>query len=262
MIRPRRTGTGMRLLRAAVFTAVCVLLSAAGHAMAVGHPVALWKLLAAWPAVFAVVAPLAGRERRLPGITAGLAVGQIGLHLLFSVGEMCGRNTAATHADGVRALAERLLCAGDAARLTPHLAEQVVRQAGIAPAHIGTASAASATDMPGMPGMPGIPTLTGAGASYSLSMLIGHLLAALAAGWLLRRGDMALSRLAELSASAIRRALVLVRVLLAGAPGDQHGTAPRPGRVSGHGYEPGPPRTALLRHSMARRGPPALTLAA
>jgi len=97
--------------------------------------------------------------------------------------------------------------------------------------------------------------------SYSLSMLLGHMLAALAAGWLLHRGDAALWRLAELSAGIVRRAFALVRVLVAGDLAPRHGT-PRLSALFGRPCRTGPPRTALLRHSMARRGPPAATLAA
>jgi hypothetical protein len=242
----------MRLLRAAVFTAVCVVLSAAGHTLAAGHSPAVWKLLAAWPTVFAVAAPLAGRERRLPGIATGLAVGQTALHLLFSAGEMCARHTAARPTDGVLALAARLRCADQGAPLTPGAAERVVRRAGLDPARLADpATGAGHTAHAGVPHSP----------SYPLSMLLGHVLAALAAGWLLRRADAALWRLAELSASVVRRAFELVWVLVAGDLADGHRT-PRPSGRFGHGYRPGPPHTTLLRHSVARRGPPAAAVAA
>ena len=39
-------------------------------------------------------------------------------------------------------------------------------------------------------------------------MLLGHLLAATAAGWLLRRGDLALLRLAELSAHGVAELMI------------------------------------------------------
>lgn len=263
MKRPVRAGADMRLLRAVVFTAVCVVLSAAGHTLASGHTVPLWTLLAGWLAVLAVVAPLAGRERSLPGIAAGLAVGQITLHLLFSVGERCAwsaatgmtgmgaatdTGTGTGTGGGVVAVAERLLCGGHTAGLTRQVAERIVRQAGVDPAGAATSmrhSAGGATD------------------SYSLSMLLGHLIAALVAGWLLRRGDAALWRLVELSdgvgAGAMRRAVALVRVLVTGAIGGARAALTPPVRFA---YEPRPPRTTLLRHSMARRGPPVLALAA
>ncbi len=105
----------------------------------------------------------------------------------------------------------------------------------------------------------------------SLPMLLGHLLAALALGWLLRRGEAALWRLVRLSApaarevaaqalvGALRGALTLVRALLAG-PDTAHDDALR-APVSYGDDKPGPQHLAL-HHSVVRRGPPTLALAA
>jgi hypothetical protein len=90
-----RAGAGLRLLRAAVFTAVCVVLAAGGHSLASGRTVPVGALVCGWLAVFAVTAPLAGRERSLPGIAALLAVGQIALHAVFSMGQACAYAAAA-----------------------------------------------------------------------------------------------------------------------------------------------------------------------
>lgn len=97
-------------------------------------------------------------------------------------------------------------------------------------------------------------------------MVLGHVLAAVAAGWLLRHGDLALLRLAELSTSSahsvaeealvrsLRGALALVRALRAGLPG-----APEAGpRIRRTALPTVPePRTTALQHSVIRRGPPA-----
>jgi hypothetical protein len=97
----------------------------------------------------------------------------------------------------------------------------------------------------------------------SVPMLLGHVLAALAAGWLLRRGDLALLRLMELSAHGVaegalvrslRGALALVRVLRAGLPGAPE-TGPRLRRTAL--LAPPPLRAAALQHTVIRRGPPA-----
>src|ERR1051325_3027616 len=85
--RTARAGTGLRVLRAAVFAAVCVVLAAAGHTLASCATVPLWTLGAGVVGVVAVAAPLAGRARSLPGIAALLAVGQIVLHTLFGLGQ-------------------------------------------------------------------------------------------------------------------------------------------------------------------------------
>ncbi|RBL79430.1 hypothetical protein DDE05_58000, partial [Streptomyces cavourensis] len=79
-------GAGLRLMRAAVFTAVCVVLSAAGHSFAAGAPVPAWTLLAGFLGVLAVASALAGRERSLRSIAGALAGGQLVLHVLFAYG--------------------------------------------------------------------------------------------------------------------------------------------------------------------------------
>jgi hypothetical protein len=105
---------------------------------------------------------------------------------------------------------------------------------------------------------------TSVSALPSLPMLLGHVLAAAATGWLLRRGDIALRRLLRLSAHGVaegtlvplRGALALVRALLAGLPG---AVPAMPGAPRAWRYEPPVPRTTALQHSVSRRGPPAGT---
>lgn len=271
-----RAGAGLRLLRAAVFTAVCVVLAAAGHSMAVGHTVPVWSLALGWLAVFAVVAPLAGRERSLPGIAALLAVGQIALHAVFNAGQVCTTSTAsgtssgtAAADHGLMALAARLVCDGDGLRLTPRSAREVVVRAGLDPSAItmpthapGSGSGHAATDP--MTAMATAPMC-------SLPMLLGHLLAAVVAGWLLRRGESALWRLVRLSvrgaaalspatlspAAAFRRARGLLSGLAARSP-----YAWLRVRCTAGGAAAGRYRTVWLRHCVARRGPPVVALAA
>ncbi|WP_431958902.1 hypothetical protein [Actinacidiphila sp. bgisy160] len=241
MSSPVRAGADLRLLRAAVFTAVCVVLSAGAHMLASGHGVPGWTLVAGWFVVFAVVAPLAGRERSMPAIATGLAGGQLVLHVLFNVGGICSGG-------GMAAIAGRLLCDERTAALTSH-------------AHTGTGTG----HMAGMPGMPAA-AAESTMLSYSLPMLLGHAVAAVTAGWLLRRGEAALWRLvalsvrglAELSGGALRHAVALVRRLLTGSPAAPR-AVPGAGRIDGSHRVP---RTVLLRHSLARRGPPACALAA
>lgn len=262
-----RAGAGMRLLRAAVFTAVCVVLAAAGHTLASGAPVPVWSLVFGWLAVLAVVAPLAGRERTLPGIAAALAAGQLALHTVFGAGQMCATQSLTPSSDnggGLLSIAARLVCGGHGVRLTTQSARQVVVTAGITPNG----------PLP-MPDMPGMTRQAGGGAHLtmaalpicSLPMLLGHLLAAVVAGWLLRRGEAALWRLVRLSVrgaaglagfspAVVRRAHALLSALAAGVPAVMPGGIRRTGEDRGAGY-----RTVLLRHSVARRGPPVATAA-
>ncbi|MFD8142389.1 hypothetical protein [Streptomyces sp. NPDC059708] len=264
-----RAGADLRMTRAAVFTAVCVVLSAAGHALASCATVPWWALALAFAGVFAIAAPLAGRRRSRPGIAAGLAVGQLGLHTLFGLGQ---HGTAMAHAPAagsdtsLAALAAQLVCGGNSVPMNPADARRILEAAGLDPAALAAQAAAS--------GHMGHAHLAAAGAGtpqtglFSPAMLLGHLLAALAAGWLLGRGDAALFRLVELGRLSgeadpirpLRAALAFVRVLAAGLLGAPargpraRRTAPAPAATTG--------RDALL-HTVIRRGPPAaLALAA
>lgn len=245
-------GADLRLLRAAVFTAVCVTLSAAGHTLAGGPRMPLWALGTGCALVFAVAAPLAGRERSLPGIAALLAAGQVALHTLFSCGGPAGGGAMAMGAggasgagggagsaggrDAVRRLAGQLLCGDHTAQgLSDAEARHVVSHAGLSVRHVAAGAAQTGHTGGGAHGM-GYASAGGllhaplcclreaTHAALSMldgPMLAGHALAALVLGWLLRRGEAALWRLVRLSARSVRRApqaaawLVPIRALRA-----------------------------------------------
>ncbi|MFJ2771617.1 hypothetical protein [Streptomyces sp. NPDC087300] len=277
--RQPRAGADLRLLRAAMFAAVCVVLSAGGHVLASCVAVPLWTLGVAFVAVLAVTLPLAGRERSLPGIAALLAAGQLGLHALFGLGQH-GSAAALPNGDAsLVARAARLVCGAGAATISPAQAQRILTTAGLQPGGTGAAAgvdhtamhhhgqsaagtAGTAMDpMSGMHGMGGMSLLP------SLPMLLAHVLAALAAGWLLRRGDAALFRLVRLSADSatglaegalvrsLRSALALVRALRAGLPGAEPTAGPRAARTAPR--TPAGPRTVALEDTVIRRGPPA-----
>ncbi|MDO0934559.1 hypothetical protein QQY66_23835 [Streptomyces sp. DG2A-72] len=257
-----RSGRDLRVLRAAVFAAVCVVLAAAGHALASCATVPLWTLGAGFLGVFGVAAPLAGRARSLPGIAGLLTVGQVVLHSVFGLGQHAATasadsTTGAASDASLVAQAARLLCGSAAAAISPAQAHRILTEARINPVssgththHADTVSADSTTAL-----LPSLP------------MLLGHVLAAIAAGWLLRRGDLALLRLVELSAHGVaegalvrslRGALALARTLCAGLPATPE-AGPRPTRTAP--LAPPRPRTTALQHTVIRRGPPTTTLA-
>ncbi|MFF9021615.1 hypothetical protein [Streptomyces eurythermus] len=269
--RTARPGAGLRTLRAAVFAAACVALAAGGHTLASCAGVPLWTLGAGFLGCLLLVAPLTGRARSLPGIAALLALGQTVLHTLFGLGQhgamaapaaaMTAGSTGSALSD--RALVEqatRLLCGSTPSSLTPGHAYRLLLDARL-------------IDRSGRP-TPALGTLEhahdAAGASAgllpSLPMLLGHVLAAVAAGWLLRRGDLAVLRLIELSAHgaqgvaetalirSLRAALALVRALCAGLLPDAE-AGPR-GHRTDRDDTPAP-HTAVLQHTVIRRGPPA-----
>jgi hypothetical protein len=276
------------VLRAAVFAAVCVVLAAAGHSLASCATVPLWTLGAGFLGVVLVVAPLAGRERSLPGIAALLAVGQTVLHVLLGLGQhgtaAGAAGTAAGAAAGTAAgtssvassvsdaslveQAARLVCGTTAAAISPAQAHRILVEARIHPgAGTGAAGQVGATHHPA----DAMSTAAGSSMSLlpSLPMLLGHVLAALVAGWFLRRGDLALLRLVELSTlsahsvaegaliRSLRGALALVCALRAGLPG-----APEVGPRVPRTVLPSPPtpHTTALQHTVIRRGPPAAAL--
>ncbi|MYT70258.1 MULTISPECIES: hypothetical protein [unclassified Streptomyces] len=256
MTAPHRRRThgaaDLRLLRAAVFAAVCVVLSAAGHVLGSTATVPLWTLGLGSLLAFCAALPMAGRERSLPGIAATLGVGQIALHSLFGLGQSHASMTMGTDRSSIVERAARLMCGAGASALSPAQARRILDDAGV-PAGSGH------QDM-----------VMGGGSTMallpSLPMVIGHLLAAAGAGWLLRHGDLALGRIVALSrhsaqgvagaarARALRAALALVRALRAGLPGAPEALP----RVARPGFAaPLVPRAAALAHSVSRRGPPA-----
>ncbi len=235
-----------------MFTAVCVVLSALGHALAACEGIALWTLAAGFLGVFGITVLLAGRARSLGLVVGALAGGQLGLHVLFGLGQ---RQLALSGQadDALVRMAARLVCGAGAASLSPADATRIITEAGLDPAdayaHTGHTAPAGGELLPGLP------------------MVLGHLLAALAAGWLLRRGDRALSRLVELSEQgatelaecalvrSLRAALRLVRALLAGLPWAPR-TGPR-GPLRAPSDSSPPPVAEALQHTVIRRGPPA-----
>ncbi|MBW3359785.1 hypothetical protein ACFV2I_05710 [Streptomyces microflavus] len=293
-------GAGLRLMRAAVFTAVCVVLSAAGHAFAAGTPVPAWTLVAGFLGILAVAAALAGRERSLPSIAGALAGGQVALHVLFAYGSHGSAQAVAASAprgsgdNPLIRFAAGLVCGGGAGQLDAADAHRIVTTAGIDPStlsqghgHLASAGAATAAAPDGGPGLASAVADGGSGLASAvtdggsglasvyasvtallpaLPMFLAHLLAALAAGWLLRRGEAALFRLARLSAHgaqelaagarlrSLRAALALVRALRAGVR-EQLVCGPRALRTADD--EPAPATGDPLQHLVVRRGPPA-----
>ncbi|WP_432197189.1 hypothetical protein [Streptomyces sp. bgisy027] len=270
--RTARSGSDLRVLRAAVFAAVCVVLAGVGHVLGSCATVPMWTLGAGFLGVLVVALPFAGRERSLPGIAALLAIGQTVLHTLFGLGQHVTA-TASSAAPGsgsvsdaaLVARAARLVCGTAAAAISPAQAERILTDARIGPATGAHASHPSADAMSTAGG-------TGFGTSLlpSLPMVLAHVLAAFAAGWLLRRGDLALLRIVEMSAlsahsvaegafiRSLRGALALVRALRAGLPGAPE-AGPRFLRTESPAHHA--PRTAALQHTVIRRGPPADVLA-
>ncbi|MFF1797027.1 hypothetical protein ACFVXQ_22895 [Kitasatospora sp. NPDC058263] len=248
----------LRLARAVPFALVCALIAAAGHALAGGGNVALPALATGFAAVLVLAVAFGGRERSLGAIAGALGAGQLGLHCLFhafgghataAAGAMAGMHHGGSGPLTLPQVAGRLICneasPGTLAGLpgSPS-AEQLVAGAGLDP----RAFAVAPWWQDGLFGM-------------TPSMLAGHLAAALAAGWWLRRGEAALWRLVRITATAarehwttpLRTAFALAAALLRGLLGTPAGPGRRSGARAGDSR---PPARAALRHSVVRRGPP------
>ena len=270
---PVRAATDLRLLRAAVFSAVCVALSAGGHMLASGTGVPLWSVAAGCAAVLCFVGPLAGRERSLPGIALALLAGEIGLHVVFSLGQGSMPSAPVDRPSLVVALAQRFLCGADAAHLTPERAARILQQAHIDPAR----AVPAAHGAPAMAGMAGMADHGGhammLSSMFTVPMLAAHVAAAVVTGWVLRRCEVALWRAVRLPALAadqlarltllrrlsgllaMARILVLVVALL-----EQLAPALLQRRTEDGDVRQ--LRSAVLWTCVARRGPPSMAAAA
>ncbi|MFI9156548.1 hypothetical protein ACIGXI_15550 [Kitasatospora aureofaciens] len=243
--RPVGAAWDLRLARAVPFALVCTLIAAAGHALAGGGNVPPTALATGFAAVLVLAVACGGRERSLAAIAGTLGAGQLGLHCLFHGFGGSGMHHGSM---SVPQAAGRLICnearpgtlIGLPAGASP---EQLVSSAGLDP-HAYAA----------------VPWWQGGVLGMTPSMLAGHLAAALVAGWWLRRGEAALWRLVRVAASAarehwaapLRSALVLVAALLRGL----FGVAGPARRFGAGGGEDRLPASAVLRHSVVRRGPP------
>ncbi|GGU74549.1 hypothetical protein GCM10010211_45510 [Streptomyces albospinus] len=81
----------LRILRAAVFAAVCLTLSAAGHQLAAGSAPPAWADGAGFLAVLVLGYLLSARERSLPGIGGAMLTTQGVLHLAFDAAQTPAR---------------------------------------------------------------------------------------------------------------------------------------------------------------------------
>ena len=272
-----RASADLRLLRAAVFTAACVALSAGAHTLGGGAnagTVPLWTWGLAAVLTFALVAPLAGRERTLPGIAASLALGQVALHGLYTWGQSLSVGRSGDGGQRVVELARGLLCNDQlAAGMTVRHARRLLDDAGLGHLATGASGAHGAHDVAGSAGATGAAAggaelsvgdaawlaLRGVMGSMTSPMLLAHLAAAVATGVLLRRGEAALWRLVRLSAVAVDELLlralrdVLHWVRALGAVREK---ARRPVQLAAGSPLFVPTESATLRHSVTRRGPP------
>jgi hypothetical protein len=154
-------GIGIRLVRAAVFAALSVLLSTSARLVVIGQPVPLDIVGLAFGFSLGIALILFAAERRYWAITAVMVPLQVALNALFNVGQQsCPPAPGATSAASGWSV---LACGGGSIR----------------PGLLGLAERTPQA----------LVSLTGAAA---LLLLAVHLVLALVAAWWLRRGETAL----------------------------------------------------------------------
>ncbi|MFF9348614.1 hypothetical protein [Streptomyces sp. NPDC014734] len=230
------SGTQLRVVRAALFTALVVTLSAASHVLLsrVALPLNIVALLAG--AVFAVAYALAGRERGFGAIAGLLVPLELAADTVFTTGQhLCYGAAGGPIAGPLRSVGVDLLCGGGGIG------------AGAAPAGDAGTPFATVTDA----GHTAAALLASPGPAVPWLLLGAHVsVGLLAAAWL-RRGESALVALVGAAAALAFRPL-LIAVAAVRAAGHR---TPRRLRPAGHGPRP-LVRTRPLVHSVGRRGPP------
>ncbi|MFB7915020.1 hypothetical protein [Streptomyces sp. NPDC056061] len=229
------SGTQLRVVRAALFTALVVTLSAASHVLLsrVALPLNVVALLAG--AVFAVAYALAGRERGFGAIAGLLVPLELAADTVFTSGQhLCYGAAGGPITGPLRSVGVDLLCGGGEIG------------AGAAAGDVGTPFA-NVTDA----GHTAAALLASPAPAVPWLLLAAHVsVGLLAAAWL-RRGESALVSLVGAAAALAFRPL-LTAVGAVGAAGHR---VPRRVRPAGYG-----PRSLvharLLVHSVGRRGPP------
>ncbi|WP_348652637.1 hypothetical protein [Streptomyces sp. WMMC500] len=208
-------------MRAAVFTALCISLSAGAHVLLSANPLPIGMLAAVSAGVFVVAYLLAGRrERGYWSIAALLVPLELAADTVFTTGQhTCYGQSGGPVAGSMRSLGLDLLCSGEFG--TP-----LVRMTARGEALAGTAAS---------------PWL----------LLAGHVGVGLAAAAWLRRGEVALAGLLRAAAAVAFRPLLLAVAIVTVAPVRSTGL---PGRRSDR-TRAVRPQPHLL-HSVLRRGPP------
>ncbi|MFJ3923701.1 hypothetical protein [Streptomyces sp. NPDC090022] len=219
---------GIRGLRAALFSALVVLLSAGSHVLMSQVPLPPALVAGAFAGVFAIAYALAGRERGFAPIAALLVPLELAADTAFTAGQhLCYGPAGGPVSGPLRALGLEELCGG-----TP-VGGPLAEVAGPA----GDPAALLASAGPWTPWL----------------LLAAHVSVGMVAALWLRHGERALGRLLRaVAASAFRPLLLAVARRTAPATAVRRAAAAvRTGPAA---------RTRFPAHSVGRRGPPARAL--
>lgn len=221
------SGTQLRAVRAALFTAVVVTIGTASHVLLSRAPLPAATVAAVAAAVFTLAWALAGRERTFGRIAALLVPLELAADTVFTSGQHVCYGPAGGPVTGpLRSVGWDLLC-GNGTEVGAPLARM------------------TGTDTDGLAAL-----LTHADPATAWLLLAAHVaVGLLAAGWL-RHGERALARLLRaVAATTFRPLLLAVAVVVHG----RVPAVPRPARTAAHAPAL---RTLLLARVLGRRGPP------
>ncbi|MGA4842546.1 hypothetical protein [Streptomyces sp. G45] len=219
------SGTPIRVVRAALFTTLVVLLSAASHILLSRAPLPLPTCLAVTAAVYAVAYALAGRERGFGKIAALLIPLELAADTVFTTGQhVCYGQAGGPVAGPLRSVGFDVLCGGG------DVGTPLARMTG------GEPQGAAAL-------------LADADPAAAWLLLAAHVGVGLVAAAWLSRGERAVAQLLRAVAAATFRPLLVAVAAVAAAVAPER-RLPRPARRTAA------VRTRLLVHCVGRRGPP------
>ncbi|WP_326683670.1 hypothetical protein OHB31_08195 [Streptomyces microflavus] len=238
------SGTQLRVARAALFTALVVVLSTASHVLLSGVPLPLTAVALLGAVVFAVAYALAGRERGFGAIAGLLVPLELAADTLFTTGQhLCYGAAGGPIAGPLRSVGFDVLCGGGEAGAAG------ARLTGVGTVGTPLAGVTGAGDraaaLLAQPG-PAVPWL----------LLAAHVTVGLLAALWLRRGEAALARLLRTAAMVAFRPLLTAVAVVGGSLR----SAARLPRAAGRAHPLFPAR--FLVHSVGRRGPPLTAYAA
>ncbi|WP_031035879.1 hypothetical protein [Streptomyces sp. NRRL F-5650] len=226
------SGTPLRAVRAALFTALAVTLSTASHVLLSGVPLPLATVTAVAAAVFLIAYALAGRRERGFGRIAALLIPlELAADTVFTTGQhVCYGRAGGPVAGPLRSVGFDVLC-GDGTGVHAGMTAPLTRVTG---AETDRMASVLAQADPGTAWL-----LLGAHLGVGL----------LAAAWL-RRGERALAQLVgAVAATTFRPLLVAVAAVSVRRAPAVRRPVPPVRRAAGA-------RERILTHSLGRRGPP------
>ncbi|WP_328504350.1 hypothetical protein OG828_44705 [Streptomyces sp. NBC_00457] len=224
----------LRLARAGVFAAVCVVTTALGHALMSGDVLPWWAVGVAFAGTASGAWWLTGRERGAVTVVGATVVAQGLLHVLFSLAHRLVRPSAAsTGVPGAEGMSGMHHGAG-------------VSHSGLAAQDHGAHSAVMGESS-------GSSLMSPVTHGSSVGMALAHLLAAVVCGLWLWRGETAVHRIGRALAAALFAPLRRVCGVLFRTACEIEAPSCRAVAV---GRERPQPIAVLLRHALVRRGPP------